>query len=174
MNLRPAFATTLPLLFCAGVASAQLDTMGPPPVKMGLWQTTVTSQISGLPNMPSGMPAAKPMVNQSCMTPDSWQKGMTDLQQQLQRTKAECTNVKLQHNGNQFIYDEQCAQGGNNTTVHMVWTVDDQENMHGDSNAQMSGAAIPQGVTMHATMTSKYLSSDCGNVKPGESKTVKP
>lgn len=175
MNLRHICTSTLPLLFCAAVASAQLDTMGPPPVKMGLWQTTVTSQMSGLPNMPAGMPTAKPMVSQSCMTADSWQKGMTDLQQQMQRQKADCSNVKLQHDGNKFIFDEQCSQqSGYNATIHVEWNVDDQENMHGDSNAQIAAAGFPQGVTMHGTMTSKFLSSDCGSVKPGDSRMVQP
>lgn len=172
MKPRIALQATLPLLFCAAVASAQLDNLGPPPVKMGLWQSTLTSQISGLPNMPAGMPPARPIVTQSCMTADDWQKGMTQMQQNLQREKAECSNVKLQHNGNQFIFDEQCSQNGMSSTVHVEWTIDNQENMHGQSNAQMSGSAFPQGMTMHGTMTSKFLSSDCGSVKPGEPKTI--
>jgi hypothetical protein len=172
MNLRTALPAALLLLFCAAAASAQLDNLGPPPVKMGLWQNTVTSQISGLPNMPAGMPPTKPVVTQSCMTSADWQKGMTQMQQNLQRQKMECSNVKLQHNGNQFIFDEQCAANGYNSTFHIEWTIDDQENMHGISNAQIGGAGVPAGMTMHGTMTSKYLSSDCGSVKPGESKTV--
>lgn len=162
----------LPLFFCAAVASAQLDNLGPPPVKMGLWQSTVTSQMSGMPNMPAGIPASKPIVSQSCMTADDWQKGMTQMQQDLQREKMQCSNVKLQHNGNQYLFDEQCGANGYNTTIHIEWNIDDQENMHGSSNAQISGAGMPAGMTMHGTMTSKYLSSDCGSIKPGESKVI--
>ncbi|HEX4038501.1 MAG TPA: DUF3617 family protein [Acidobacteriaceae bacterium] len=172
MKPRIAIKTMLPLLFCAAVAGAQIDTMSPPPVKMGLWQTTATMQMSGMPNMPSGMPGGKPSVTQSCMTADSWQKGLTDMQQSVQRQKAQCTNVKLQHDGSKFTFDETCSTSGYSTTVHVEWNVDDQENMHGNSNMQMSGANMPQGMTMQGTMSSKFLSSDCGGVKPGDTKTV--
>jgi hypothetical protein len=172
MNPHIALRTTLPLLFCSAVVSAQIDTVNPPPVKMGLWQTTVTMQFSGMPNMPGGMPASKPIVTQSCMTPDSWQKGMTTMQEHLQRQKAQCSTAKLQQQGNKFIFDEQCSQSGMSSSVHVEWTVDNQETMHGESNSQMTGGAFAQGMTVHGTLNSKFLSSDCGNVKPGEGKAV--
>jgi len=52
--LSPAF---LPLLLSfAALAAAQIPTIAPPPIKMGLWQSSVTVNMSGIeqPNMPSG------------------------------------------------------------------------------------------------------------------------
>src|ERR1700761_1248572 len=75
------------------VGLAQAPTLTAPPIKMGLWQTTTTSTMSGITLPPEviarlqaagrPVPGSQPhtTVTQSCATQEKWQKMFTDLQQ---------------------------------------------------------------------------------------------
>jgi len=172
MNPRIVIKATLPLLFCAAVAGAQIDPLAPPPMKMGLWQSTTTMQMSGMPNMPN-MPAGKPIVNQACMSQESWQKDMTALQNRQQQKNVNCTPPKVEKDTQKFTVDVACtAQQGYNTSVHVEMFLDSEESMHGTSTVKMSGPSLPQGMSMTASIQSKYLGADCGGLQPGQSKTI--
>jgi hypothetical protein len=66
------------------------------------------------------------------------------------------------------------GQQGFNTSIHVKMFLDSDEGMHGTVNVKMTGANFPQGMSVTSTITSKFLSSDCGDIKPGESKPVHP
>ena len=162
--------TTLPLLFCSAVICAQ-GLSAAPPMKMGLWQSSVQmSGMQGMPNMP-GI-AGKPIVNQSCMTLESWQKSMSQMQSRQQQN-ANCAPAKVLQDAHKVSFDVECtAQQGYNTSVHVEMLLDSDEAMHGTSTVRTTGPAFPQGMSITASITSKYLGADCGSLKPGESKPV--
>lgn len=173
MNPRITGIAALPLLFCAAVASAQMTTLNPPPLKMGLWQSTVAMQMAGMPNMPAGAAGAmgKPTTRQYCMDPGSWQKAMVTSQQSMQ--KANCTMSNIDQDSHHMAFDESCSvQGGMNMTMHMQMTWEGDESVHGTSTSKMTGPQFPQGMTMDMTIDSKFVSADCGGLQPGQSKPV--
>ena len=141
---------------------------------MGLWQSETTTAVTGgAANSPMGraMGNGRTSVNQSCLTPDSWTKDIAGRAERQQN--AECTQSNFQEDSHKVTYDQTCSnQGGYSTNIHFEMLIDDAENAHGFMDMKMSGAAFPEGMTMHMTMKTKYLSSDCGSVKPGEGKVI--
>jgi hypothetical protein len=162
------------LLILSTFALAQAPS-GPPPVKMGLWQTETTTSISGATDSPMAKAMAngvgRTTVTQGCLTPETWTKDIQGMQER--QHGADCSQSNFQQDSHKVTYDEVCSsQGGYATNVHFEMMVDDLENGHGSADVKMSGAAFPQGMTMHMTMKTKFLSSDCGSVKPGEGKVI--
>ncbi len=164
------------MLFLCAVAllsarAAAQTTPAVPPVKMGLWQSEVTIQMSGIPNAPAGAMPPRTISQEACMTSDSWKKAMQGLQGQQQAV--DCSVSNMQQDAHHFTFDEQCsAQQGLTTNVHVDMQLDSDEGMHGSAAVTMNGPGVPQGMTMNSTITSKYLSDDCGDLKPGEQKTL--
>lgn len=174
MKLRLSTVATLPLLLSlAPLASAQ--TPEPPPVKMGLWQSESTTTVEGAA---ANSPMAQAMtrggrtnVSQGCLTPETWKNEFQHMQQQQRDTN--CTQSNFQQDAHHVSFDEKCGQqGGYASSVHFEMLVDDAENAHGHANVSMSGPAFPQGMTLHMAIKSKYLSANCGDVKPGEGKVI--
>lgn len=168
MNFRLTALTLL--LSLAALASAQ----SAPPLKMGLWENSVTVTMSGMPN---GMSGSLPAVTkQSCMTTDTWKEALQSMQSHRQMAKAaNCSTSNVQQDTHHFAFDVSCsAQQGMNTKTHIEMTLDSEESMHGAMSTSMSGPNVPQGMVMNATIQSKFLSSDCGTLKPGEQKTSPP
>ena len=173
MNLRFAIPAALWLLVSA-FASAQTPTI-PPPVRMGLWQSTVTTTVTGAEGTPmaQALGSGRTTVTQGCLTPESWQRDMQSMQQR--QHSSECTTTNLQQDSHHFSMDMSCTSAhGFSSTTHFEMLIDDAESTHGHADMKMSGPAFPQGMSMHMTMTTKFLSSDCGNVKPGEGRVVRP
>jgi Protein of unknown function (DUF3617) len=169
MNLRSVAPATLAALFSfAALASAQ---SGPPPMKMGLWQSEVTVQMTGMPNGAS-MPS-RTMTSQSCMTLDSWKDSLQGAQNHQPNASVKCTRSNVQQDGHHYTADVQCSgQQGGSTTIHVDMQFDSDESMHGTTTMSLSGPNAPSGMQMSSTIKSKFLSSDCGDVKPGQGKMV--
>jgi len=142
----------------------------PPPIKMGLWQTEVTTTISGMENMPAGR-GDRTTVTQGCLTPESWQSDFAKFHQG--QHDADCTMSNMHQDTHGVSFDEACASGSYTTNVHFEAQFDGDNHMHGTATARMTGQAFPQGVTMNMSMASHYLSSDCGDIKPGHPRTVR-
>jgi hypothetical protein len=170
MNLRFAAPATLATLFSlAALASAQ--TITPPPMKMGLWQSEVTIQMSGMPNGMSMPP--RTMVSQSCLTPDTWKDSLRSMQNRQRNPSADCTTANVQQDGHHYSADVQCSTAqGMSGTIHVDMQFDSDESMHGTTTANFGGGNAPQGMSMNSTIKSKFMSSDCGDVKPGQGKMV--
>ncbi|HEY6446492.1 MAG TPA: DUF3617 domain-containing protein [Acidobacteriaceae bacterium] len=171
MISRLALRATLPLLFSfAALASAQSD-LTPPPMKMGLWQNDVTVQMSGMPNGVNMPP--RTVSSQSCLTPDTWKDAIHNMQGRRQNLEANCSNANIQQDGHHYTADVTCSgQQGITTAIHVDMQFDSDESMHGTTSATMSGGNIPQGMSMNSTIKSKFLGSDCGDVKPGQGRML--
>lgn len=150
------------------------QTVIPPPVKMGLWQSEATTEASGAANSPMAQALSNgghTTVSQGCLTPETWKKELEGLERQ--RT-GDCSMSNFQQTSHKLSFDEQCGgDRGYSNTAHVEMFIDDAENAHGHADMKMVGPAFPQGMTIHVTMKSKYLSSDCGDVKPGEGKVLR-
>lgn len=162
----------LPLCVCAAPAQNQLSEV--PPVTMGLWQTDTSSTVTGLENTPmAGMAAVlgRPHTTQSCLTPERWKN---DIQGLNARQQHDCTLSNLHQDAHAITFDEVCQspRGGTNN-AHVDIVIDDQQHSHGTVSMKIADPALPQAMTMNMTMSSHYLGSDCGGVKPGEGKMVK-
>ncbi|HEX3985918.1 MAG TPA: DUF3617 domain-containing protein [Acidobacteriaceae bacterium] len=173
MKLRLAAIATFPLLLSFGcIASAQ--TVEPPPIKMGLWQSEVVTTMEGGSNSPMGqaMAGGHTIVTQGCLTPDTWKKDIQGMQQHMRNT--DCTMSNFQQDPHHIAFDEACATGqaGYSNHIHFEMLIDDPENGHGHADMKMTGPAFPQGMSMHMAMKTKYLAADCGDVKPGEGKVI--
>lgn len=170
MKRFPALATLPLLLSFAALAAAQSD-LTPPPMKMGLWQSDVSVQMLGMPNGVSMPP--RTITSQSCLTPDTWKDAMRNLQARRQNMAANCSNANVQQDGHHYTADVTCTgQQGFTTTVHVDMQFDSDESMHGTTSATMSGGNMPPGMSMNSTIKSKFMGSDCGDVKPGQGKML--
>jgi hypothetical protein len=167
MKFRLLTLPSLPLLLSfAALAAAQVPNIAPPPIKMGLWQSSVTLNSTAM-----GPAGGHPITNQSCYTPDSWKQSMQKMQSR--QPTMNCTTSNMQQDSHKLSFDGQCSEPqGMNVTYHVEMFLDSDEAMHGSSSAKMSGPQFPQAMTMTSVISSKFVSSDCGDIKPGESKPV--
>jgi hypothetical protein len=133
---------------------------------MGLWQSSVTLNSTGM-----GPAGGHPIASQSCYTPGSWKQSMQKMQSR--QPGMNCTTSNMQQDSHKLSFDGQCSENqGTNVTYHVEMFLDSDEAMHGSSSAKMSGPQFPQAMTMTSVISSKFISADCGDIKPGESKPV--
>jgi Protein of unknown function (DUF3617) len=176
MNTRFAKVGTVPSLlalatFCAG-HTLRSQTLEPPPIKMGLWQTESNGTVTGMENTPMGkaMSGQHGSVTQGCLTPDTWKNSLQKMQSQNQQNDCKVSN--FHQDSHSVSFDEVCTGTRNNSNIHFNATFDDDEHMHGTVKMVMTAAALPQGMTMNMDLKSHYVSSSCGDVKPGEGKVI--
>ena len=171
MKLRLAVLALLTLLFAVPAATSAQTA---PPIKMGLWQHDVTVQMSG---MPDGMASSHSVSSQSCYTPDTWKYALQNMQNHRQVPNTNCTTSNMEQDPHHVSFDMVCTVSGRdafNTTIHVDMQFDSDEAMHGTTTTNMAGPNMPPGMAMTATIKSKFLNSDCGNVKPPEVKDAPP
>jgi hypothetical protein len=170
----------------AVIAAAQTDTtpVTPPPMKMGLWETTVTSQMSGIQLPPDvvaklqamGRPipgAPHAAVAQTCLTPDQWQK---DFEQMNKPQNSDCTIAKKEADTHDFSFDISCkSQRGMTMNGHWEIHFVDDAHSHGSGN-MTSDSPGPNGqpFAMNMTIDAHFVSPDCGDVQPGTPKLINP
>ncbi len=157
----------------------------PPPIKMGRWESTVTQTMTGFqlpPGMAEKLKAAgrpgpdAPRISayETCLTTDQWNKNMAA----LQAPDKNCTRSNLIENPHRMSFDLVCAASGPSpapatTTGHMEMIYETLEKTHGTMT--MKGVPVgPQGapVDMVIKMETRFLSSACGDLKPGENKPI--
>lgn len=169
------------IIFCAAVA-ASAQTPSAPPVKMGLWETTVTSQMSGFQLPPDVVARLKAMgrsapgaphtvVTQGCLTREEWQKSMEDMNRAGNK---DCTTTNKDIQPRKFSVDISCKSQQGTVTGHWEMQMIDDEHGHGSGHMK-SDSTGPNGqaFSMDMTMDSHFLRSDCGDVKPGDAKIIK-
>lgn len=149
-------------------------------VKLGLWETTVTSTMSGLPAIPDSalaqMPPeqrarieqaiearnGKPTITKSCLTKDKLQNTNP-----FQKAPQGCTYTVVSSSGSKMEVKMECVRNGMTMTSNVVVTASDSENVKGTVhvNTTGSGASPASGMKMDSSFTSKWLGSSCGDVQ---------
>lgn len=125
----------------------------PPPVKMGLWEATVTSSL-----------APKPLKTHSCLTPQSYQDAMAHI-------PPGCTISNKTQTATSITGDLSCTlQHGGTTTGHIDVEMPDPATVRSKIDLSIN----VQGQTMPMTLTtdSHFVSADCGDIAPGQSKVI--
>lgn len=151
-------------------AHSQSQTIQPPPIKMGLWQTESNTTLGGMPNSPMAGAGNHSSVTQGCLTPDTWKNDFEKLNNPNPNSNCKVANV--QQDSHSISADMVCNSQRYNSTVHFQGLIDDTEHVHGTGNMQVNVQGLQQAMTMQMSFTSKYVSADCGDVKPGEGKVI--
>lgn len=141
-----------PLLFVTAPLPQGLMS-GPPPIKMGLWETTFSGD--------NGGPGYKA---RTCITAESYQNAFTHMPQG-------CTLSNESRTPSHFSADIACTFNGAQSSGHFEIDFPDSETVHSKTafTLTMQGKTIP--ITSEAS--GRFISSDCGSVVPGKPQRVR-
>ncbi|MES2221895.1 MAG: DUF3617 domain-containing protein [Acidobacteriota bacterium] len=163
-----------------GVAVAQ--TVEPPPIKMGLWQTTLTSTMTGFQVPPEvaarmkamgrSMPMGQPhtTVTQSCATPENWKDMFRNMRRQ---DKCDLSNEHL--TSSSLTADISCKSEDERMTskghvdIHFV----SDEAIEGKVHVETIMASQPQPIVSDMNFNSAYQGADCHGVSPHSAKVIR-
>jgi len=172
----------LALCCLAGAAAKAQEMPATPPVKMGLWESTITNTIGGIQIPPDiaakmqamGRPvpgsAPQTIVTQSCMTKDEWAKGF----EKMNSNQSKCTYSNRTITSEKISFDMSCAsERGGVFTGNFEMLIVDDEHTHGTAHMKGEMGAGGQPMTIDTTLSAHFLAADCGDIKPGEAKTIK-
>lgn len=148
-------------------------------VKLGLWQTTVATNMSGLPAIPDSALAqlspdqrakiqaamkqvsGQPMTTKSCMT-----KEKLDKSEGFRNAPKSCTYTVVSSTSSKLEMKLTCAQNGMTITGNVHVEAVDGENVKGSIQMNTSGnSGEGNGMNMNSTFASKWLGAACGNVQ---------
>lgn len=164
MKLRLAVSAALMLLVCAAAWGQTATT--PPPIRMGLWQYEITNTGAGMP----GMGGPHTVITQSCVTPASWTESFRG--SGAQQGELKCTTANFHQSAGHVAFDQVCeASRDVRTTTHVEMTVEGDTATHGSVETRISGPGFP-GMTVTSRMEGKFLTADCGEIKPGKGRVV--
>jgi len=157
------------------------DDIKPFDAKLGLWETTSTTEISGMPAMPqipedqlAKMPPERraqveammkarfgPRTNtsKSCMTQDSLKRALA-----FGQNDNSCTRKVVSSSSDRQEIHIECTRGKMTTTGDMTIERLDAEHVKGAMVMKTAGGDRP--IDMKMSFTTKWLSADCGDVKP--------
>jgi acyl-coenzyme A synthetase/AMP-(fatty) acid ligase len=160
---------------------AQAPTLTAPPIKMGLWQTTTTSTMSGITLPPEvvarlqaagrPVPGSQPhtTVTQSCATQEKWQKMFSDFQQ-----NKDCQFSNVKQSSAAMSADIACKSmdGSRTSTGHLDVAFVSSDKMTGKVRMETIVASQPKPINMDMSFDSAYQGSDCKGVSPDSAKVV--
>ncbi len=154
-------------------------------VKVGLWETTVTMNMTGMPAIPDSVLAqippeqrakmqqmidernGKPTTTKSCLTKEKLQNTNP-----FQKAPQGCTYTVLSSSGSKMEVKMECVRNGMTATSHIVVTASDSENVKGtmhmnttSSSGSSDSAGAGAGMKMDGTFTSKWVGASCGDVQ---------
>jgi hypothetical protein len=155
------------------------------PIKVGLWETTssTSNQMTIPPEMEARIAAMPPdqqsmvrsrmggapvtMTNKRCVAGGTTMDSLLNQGQDRPGEKCSFTNRKRTSSGASF--DTTCAMQQGTLTGHSEFHMIDSDHMTGTTHITgtmkgRDGSSMNMNVT--STVTSKYLGSDCGDVKP--------
>jgi len=163
----------------------------PVDIKPGLWENTTTTEISGLamPAMPQLTPdqlakmppdararmegmmkggAGAPRTNtmKACITREQLNKPLFD------SGDKSCTYKLVSSSSSSQQIHVECTRGNSKTSGDVNLDRVDSEHLKGNVNMKTSvdsaagGAAAGQNMNIKISFTNKWVSSDCGDVKP--------
>jgi Spy/CpxP family protein refolding chaperone len=171
-------AVLLPLAF-----QAAADDIKPFDAKLGLWETTSTTEISGMPAMPQipeeqlakmppeqrakieamikgrGMGGPRTTTSKSCVTRESLEKAMA-----FGQNEESCTRKVITSTSSKQEIHIECTRGKNTMTGDL--NIERLDGEHAKGSMVMKSAGAERPIDMKMSFTSKWLSADCGDVKP--------
>lgn len=152
--------------------------------KVGLWETTATTEIGGLPAMPQipeealskmtpaqraqveammkargGAGGPKTTTSKSCVTKESLSKALA-----MGEGEKQCTRKLVSSSSSKQQIHIECERETMKTTGDITLERIDDEHAKMSMVAKSGDNQHP--ITIKMTGTSKWLSSDCGDVKP--------
>lgn len=127
-----------------------LNAPSTPPVKMGLWESTISGQHGTY-------------KSRSCFTKESYQKSMAS-------TPRDCTISNQSWTSHNFTADIACTMQGASSKGHIDVEFPDAETLH----TTMSMTMTMQGHTTPVSFSTDahFVSSDCGDIAPGQSRIL--
>lgn len=158
------------------------QTVEPPPIKMGLWQTTTISTISGIqipPDvaarmqamgrpLPIGQPST--IVTQSCATPEKWK----DMFRHLHR-QGNCQFSNEHQTSSSLTADLACKSpdGRYGSSGHIDVSFVSEEKIHGKTHVEAIMESQPQPIVINMSFDSTYQGADCQGVSPDSAKVIR-
>jgi hypothetical protein len=153
-------------------------------VKPGLWETTMKMDMSGMPPMPAIPPErlaqmppeqrarleammkggdlpGKQHTSRSCVTADDLKNGPAFDKE----SGADCKRTIVNNSASDWEMVQECT-GASERRVDVKYHALDSENIQG--RMEMSGNHAGHAVSGKGTMYSRWLGSNCGDVKPGD------
>jgi hypothetical protein len=159
---RPSRRLTLctATLFLTGV-SALFAQLADIPIKPGLWNTQVVAKI-GLNDNDN-----EPIVSKACFTAGTTISGYLAAMTKS-APNVQCTMSNKVQTGNHIAFDTTCTSPTVTSKSHSDFQLADSEHFTGSSHSTVVGSSQghPINMEMNKTFTAKFLSSDCGDVKP--------
>jgi hypothetical protein len=171
------------------VAAMAADEMRPLDAKVGLWESTVSTQMSGLPAM-AAMPqipesalakmtpqqraqmesmmksrasgGAPQVTTKVCLTRESLSSGA------LARQDNSCTHKVISSSAAKQVVHVECVHGEVKTAGDLTVELVDPEHIKG--TMAMKSAMGGQNTDMKMSFNNKWISADCGDVKPARFK----
>ncbi len=124
-----------------------------PPIKMGLWEASITTAMG------------TNIKTRSCMTAQSYRDDLAHMPQG-------CTLSNVQTSSSTMSGDVSCTlPNGASSSGHIDAQFPDSSTAHATINV----TTTMQGRTMPMTITtdSHFVSADCGDIQPGQSKVLR-
>ncbi|HYK36336.1 DUF3617 domain-containing protein [Alloacidobacterium sp.] len=172
----------------AAIASAQTNI----PFKTGLWESNFTSSVSGmqippdlqarLAQMPpdqrariQSMMGGGPQTSavRSCVTKDQFDKWNDSLANK--EKNADCTNTNVSQTAQDRVVEVNCTSSNSKTSGRVEMHFDSDEKGHGTVHmvrTELQGPQAMKPVTIDMKFDTHFVSSDCGDIKPGEGRPV--
>ena len=90
------------------------------------------------------------------------------------RGDMDCKVSNFTQDSHKLSFDEACSSPhGGTFSGQFEMLFDSDENSHGTMHMKGEGGSGGQPVSIDMTMTSHFVSADCGAVKPGDAKVIK-
>ncbi|HEY3927899.1 MAG TPA: DUF3617 family protein [Candidatus Koribacter sp.] len=127
------------------------------PVKMGLWEKTMTTSTG------SGAPTTS--KSRSCVTPEEWK----EMDANVTRKRQGCTAAAVR-NAKGYTFNSTCTIGATTMVINGSTTIPDAEHIVTESHTTMTINGEKKQTDSHSV--SRFVSADCGKVQPGEPEEV--
>jgi hypothetical protein len=154
MKFRKNLGLCAAAVLLAGPSSllAQLSDL---PIKAGLWETHVSVN------------HGPPVASQACFSAGTTLSGyLTATNKGAPGTQCSVTNKTQTAHG--IAFDNACIGQSMSSKGHIDFQLPDTEHFSGTSNTTVTGTVrgTPVNMAIDKSFTAKFLSSDCGSVKP--------
>lgn len=125
-----------------------------PPVKMGLWEKKMVTS--------NGMGQPMSTTAKSCVTTETW----NNMVSRIPKPQPNCT-VKTTKNAHGYTFDGSCSSShGMSVQFKGSSTIQDSEHIVSESHSTIIMNGKMQ--EMSTQGSGRFVSSDCGGIKPGE------